>query len=128
MVVVDHYSLGKKWETAVRAAGRCLVAIDDLADRSHDCDLLIDQNLGRSETQYRDLVPAYCRLLIGPSFALLRPEFAQWRGYSVRRRGTPRLQELWMEMGGVDRLTVTGAVLAALHKCKLPADIRVTVV
>ena len=79
-VVVDHYGLDSAWETAVRPSTRRILAIDDLADRDHDCDLLLDQNLYDGVDQrYASRLPAHCRQLIGPHYALLRPEFADAR-------------------------------------------------
>ncbi len=44
-LVVDHYALDSAWEESLRPACRRLLVIDDLADRDHRCDLLLDQNL-----------------------------------------------------------------------------------
>src|SRR5690606_21980391 len=43
-VVVDHYRLGAEWERALRSIAERVLAIDDLADRPHECDVLLDQN------------------------------------------------------------------------------------
>ena len=68
-----------RWDASFDAKGARVAVIDDLADRRHDCDLLIDQNLGRRASDYAGRTPAGCRLLIGPQYALLRPEFAALR-------------------------------------------------
>lgn len=60
--------------------------IDDLADRAHDFDILLDQSPGRVTADYRDFVQSDTRLLLGPQYALLRPKFAQWRATSLARR------------------------------------------
>lgn len=127
-LVVDHYALDARWEQLVRPACRRLMAIDDLADRQHDCDLLLDQNLGRRPEEYADLVPGHCRVLAGPTHALLRPEFAKLREYSLARRAEPRLERLLISLGGVDKDNVTGQVLEALKACALPNNLRITVV
>ena len=75
-LVVDHYALDSRWERELRPTCRRLMVIDDLADRSHDCDLLLDQNLGREAADYAGLVPPDSMILVGPKYALLRPEFA----------------------------------------------------
>lgn len=76
-LVVDHYGLDTAWETRVGGLAKHLLVIDDMANRRHICDLLLDQNLNRSpEQRYRPLVPAGCRLLLGPRYALLREEFS----------------------------------------------------
>ena len=127
-LIVDHYALDARWEAVLRpVVGRTMV-IDDLADRRHDCDLLLDQNLGRCAADYRDLTPPASDALVGPRFALLRPEFAALRAESLVRREDPQLKHLLVTMGGIDGNDVTGAVLRALNTCDLPPDLRITVV
>jgi UDP-2,4-diacetamido-2,4,6-trideoxy-beta-L-altropyranose hydrolase len=128
-LVVDHYALDLPWEEAVAPHYRKLLVIDDLADRPHRCDLLHDQNLGRQLQDYAGLVPTYCQLLIGPHYALLRPEFASLRAYSLQRRQVqPALRRLLITMGGVDHPNATCQVLQTLKACALPVECRITVV
>ena len=112
-VVVDHYALDAQWESQVRAGCGRLLAIDDLADRPHDCDLLLDQNLGRSAQAYAQLCPADCRILAGPAYALLRPEFAAWRARSLERRRRPAVRRILVTMGGVDKDNASAVALQA---------------
>lgn len=127
-LIVDHYALDARWEGALAPHYCKLMVIDDLADRPHACDLLLDQTCGRDAADYRPLVPDACRLLCGSQYALLRPEFVALRPYSLRRRAQPSLRELLITMGGVDKDNATGQVLLALRTCPLPADCRITVV
>jgi UDP-2,4-diacetamido-2,4,6-trideoxy-beta-L-altropyranose hydrolase len=127
-LIVDHYALDMRWEDALKPQYQKLMVIDDLADRQHDCDLLLDQNLGRTEQHYAGLVSTHCKVLVGPQYALLRPEFSELRQYSLDRRATPELKHLLITMGGVDKDNATGQVLAALTGCALPTDCRITVV
>ncbi len=127
-LVIDHYALDARWERSLRGACRRLMVIDDLADRPHDCDVLLDQNLGRSAADYAALVPGGCIVLVGPQYALLRPEFAALRPDSLARRESAQLRRLLITMGGVDKDNATGTVLDALRRCPLPADCRITVV
>jgi UDP-2,4-diacetamido-2,4,6-trideoxy-beta-L-altropyranose hydrolase len=85
-VVVDHYGLDAAWEARVRPYARRVMVIDDLADRRHDCDLLLDQNYYRDMLgRYGGLVSDDCRLLLGPQHVLLRQEFVDARkGLRVR--------------------------------------------
>lgn len=126
-LVVDHYALDATWETAVRpAVGRVLV-VDDLADRPHDCDILLDQSPGRDPSDYRAFVPDACRLLVSPRFALLRPEFASCRDESLARRAAGQLRGILVSMGGVDKDDATGRVLEALAASGLPRDCTIVV-
>jgi UDP-2,4-diacetamido-2,4,6-trideoxy-beta-L-altropyranose hydrolase len=66
-LIVDHYALDVRWESTLRKSTKQIMVIDDLADRQHNCDVLLDQNLYRDmQTRYSDKVPAHCRLLLGP--------------------------------------------------------------
>lgn len=127
-LIVDHYALDARWELALAPHYRKLMVIDDLADRPHACQVLLDQTFGRDAADYRPLVPDACRLLCGSQYALLRPEFAALRSYSLQRRTQPVLRELLITMGGVDKDNASGQVLQALRTCPLPADCRITVV
>jgi len=127
-LIVDHYALDARWEGRLKPACDKLMVIDDLADREHDCDVLLDQNLGREAGDYVSLVPQACSLLLGPNYALLRPEFAALREYSLSRRESPQIRQLLISMGGVDKDDVTSRVLQALKDCNLPDDCRICVV
>ena len=127
-LIVDHYSLDSRWESAMRKISRKIMVIDDLADRMHDCDLLLDQTLGRNDEEYKSWVPKDCTLLTGSNFALLRPEFAELRDYSLRRRAKPKMEQLLVSMGGVDQFNATGQLLEALQHSSLPPDCRIIVV
>jgi len=127
-LIVDHYALDASWEAVLRPRVGRLMVIDDLADRPHACELLLDQNLGRQVSDYAGRVPADCRVLAGPSFALLRPEFAALRERSLQRRAEAKLDRVLVTMGGVDRPNASGAVLQALRRCALPPTCRIDLV
>jgi UDP-2,4-diacetamido-2,4,6-trideoxy-beta-L-altropyranose hydrolase len=118
-VVVDHYALGAGWEAAVHPLAGRILAIDDLADRDHACDVLVDQNLYRdAELRYRGRVPAGCRLLLGPRYALLRAEFAALHAAARPREGAVTRQLI--SFGGADSENHTGGALAALEGVLAP--------
>lgn len=127
-LVLDHYGLDADWESALRPACQRLLVIDDLADRRHLADLLLDQNLGRSAADYDGLLPDSCHRLVGPRYALLRPEFSAYRAASLNRRQTGEMHQLLISMGGVDKDNATGAALTALAGARLPATCRIVVV
>ncbi|MGR2736822.1 UDP-2,4-diacetamido-2,4,6-trideoxy-beta-L-altropyranose hydrolase [Billgrantia sp. Q4P2] len=127
-LIVDHYALDICWEESLRPFCDRLMAIDDLADRTHCADLLLDQNLGRQAVDYVGLVPDHCCVLLGPAYALLRPEFSEWRQASLERRQKPQLRHLLITMGGVDIDNVTTRVLEVLRYCNLPNDMYVTII
>lgn len=127
-LIVDHYALDYRWERILTPHYGALMVIDDLADREHCCQMLLDQTYGRSADDYRPLVPNDCELLCGCDYALLRPEFAKNREYSLKRRVHPRLKKILVTLGGVDKDNITSKVLSALSTCMLPDDCNITVI
>jgi UDP-2,4-diacetamido-2,4,6-trideoxy-beta-L-altropyranose hydrolase len=127
-LVVDHYALDVRWESQLRAVCSRIMVLDDLADRAHDCDLLLDQTLGRRTSEYARWLSRPAELLCGSQYALLRPEFAEWRSKSLQRRDTGQIRHLLISMGGVDQHNATGQVLTVLNTADLPPNARVTVV
>lgn len=127
-LIVDHYAIDSRWEFALAMHYRKIMVIDDLADRPHFCDLLLDQTFGRDPTDYRPLVPEYSKLLCGSSFAILRPEFSAIRPYSLNRRIRPSMKELLITLGGVDKDNLTCSVMQVLGSCPIPRECKITVV
>lgn len=114
-LVVDHYGLDASWQQAVRANVKRLMVIDDLDNRTHHCDLLLDQSLDRNRHAYATTQAMGADVLLGPHYALLRDEFAALRAQAMQRRVQPRLERLMLSMGGVDAQNFTTDALNALH-------------
>ena len=111
-LVMDHYALDQRWQRSVLESitdsRPKLLVIDDLADRPHAANVLLDQNAGRSAGDYRGLVPTGCDLRIGPTHALLRPEFTKLREQALaRREALSRPERLLITLGGIDKDNVT---------------------
>ncbi|MDB5526932.1 MAG: hypothetical protein JWR51_35 [Devosia sp.] len=103
VLVVDHYGIDAIWEQALSAHAKAVMVIDDLAERRHDCDLLLDQNLVADlENRYHGLLPPRAHTLLGPAYGLVRPEFAGLRSASLARRQSFGLASLLIFMGGGD--------------------------
>lgn len=112
-LIVDHYALDAAWEQAMRPLVGKIAVIDDIADRAHDCDVLIDQNLHEDAVaRYCGLVPSHCRMLLGPGHAILRSEFREARRNMGARSG--HVKHVLIFFGGMDRENYTGRVLEAL--------------
>jgi UDP-2,4-diacetamido-2,4,6-trideoxy-beta-L-altropyranose hydrolase len=112
-LVVDDYGLDKRWESALRPLVKRIMVIDDLADREHDCDILLDQNYYRNfEIRYKSLVPADCRQLLGPKYALLRSEFKTARQSMRVRDGS--IERILVFYGGSDPTNETAKALEAV--------------
>jgi UDP-2,4-diacetamido-2,4,6-trideoxy-beta-L-altropyranose hydrolase len=112
-LIVDHYGLDAAWESRLRPMAGWIAAIDDLADRPHECDLLLDQNLFEDqERRYVGLVPPECRMLLGPRFSLLRGEFSGQK--AALRRAFAGVRCVLVYFGGVDADDNTSKALQAL--------------
>ncbi|MBV6823724.1 UDP-2,4-diacetamido-2,4,6-trideoxy-beta-L-altropyranose hydrolase [Pseudomonas sp. PD9R] len=108
-IVVDHYGLDHRWQTAARQWARHIAAIDDLNNRKHAVDVLFDQNLTAGDPAYaqRSLNP--CRQLFGPRYALIRDEF---RRAPLPQRTRP--SRVLVNFGGFDSAGETWKAMRAL--------------
>ena len=112
-VIVDHYALDYRWESKLRNLSQKIMVIDDLADRNHDCDVLLDQNFYKDMvTRYVGKTPNNCHLMLGPKYALLREEFSRERESLQIRTG--KVKRVLIFFGGVDAQNYTGMVVKVL--------------
>ena len=112
-LIVDHYGVDRRWEAQMRPHVKRIAVIDDLANRSHDCDLLIDPNLQvENFSRYDGLVPPECFRMQGPKYALLRPEFAEQRVTLRKRDG--QVRRILVSFGGTDPSDQTSKTLQAI--------------
>ena len=125
LVVVDHYGKDADFEHSTRPWARRILVIDDLADRPHDCEILLDQTLGRVPDDYRSLVPAGCRLLLGPAFALLRPEFFRLRHRTASEGPNDNPLRIFVNLGATDLDGITATVLDGIAESSLDAEVDV---
>ncbi|KRT56384.1 UDP-2,4-diacetamido-2,4,6-trideoxy-beta-L-altropyranose hydrolase [endosymbiont of Ridgeia piscesae] len=125
-LLVDHYGLSIEWQRQLREVVPRLMAIEDLANRPHQVDLLLDFTLRSDpELDYQGLLPADCRTLFGPHYALLRPEFSRLRDHCrIRERGVRRLL---LSFGGADDTNLSGWALDALEGLELVEGIDLLV-
>ena len=125
-LVIDHYALDIRWESALRRISKRIMVINDLADRQHDCDALLDQNFYPDmQTRYTGKVPFYCELLLGPRYALLRDEFRQLHEQVKPRKGP--VKRILVFFGGIDANNYTGCAIEALAKID-ESDLHIDVV
>lgn len=122
-VVVDHYGIDKAWQTKIRKGleASCpdlkFLVIDDLANRNHNANILLDQNFyGKSTgTRYDNLVDKECIKFLGPYYALIGPEYKELRETMTKRKGVRRVLVF---LGGSDIEEITYKALHALSDKK----------
>ena len=124
--IVDHYQIDRRWEEQVKKYVGKIMVVDDLANRPHDCDLLLDQNYYKNMKQrYDGLVPKNCRLFLGPKYMILRSEFYEAKKSVKIRSG--HVQRMLIFFGGSDPTNETEKVLQALRDLQL-THIKVDIV
>ena len=113
-LVVDHYALDIRWQSSVRSNFARIMVIDDLADRRHDCDLLLDQNLVAGfQHRYDNLVPSHCDLFLGPEYALLGPEYVALHKKTPFRTG--KINQILVYFDAADNFNLTGRTVSAFQ-------------
>jgi len=128
VIICDSYDIDAEIEAGLRAQARAIVVIDDLADRPHDCDLLIDSTYGRAAGDYAALVPARATVLTGAAHALLRAEFAAARKISLARRArADKATNLLVSLGLTDVRAITARVVAQLIRLERLDSIAVVI-
>ncbi len=121
-LIVDHYGLDVKWEDKLRHNANKLMVIDDLANREHVCDLLLDQNMVHDMAhRYKGLLHGKCVELLGPKYALLRPEFAAEKKRIIKRTFPPR--HVLITFGGTDHENMALLSLKALNYMGYPGQV-----
>ena len=126
VLIVDHYKREVAFESACRGWARRIMAIDDLPVRDHDCDVLVDPTAGREANAYRGRVPDAARVLAGPGYAPLRPQFARarWdRDPEAAPVGGPL--RLLVTMGATDPDNLTCTVLRALDTIQSALEVTI---
>ena len=125
-LVIDHYGIDKSWEERMRPFVKKVMVIDDLTNRPHDCDLLLNQSiLENNAGRYDGLIPDGCKRLVGPQYSLLRPEFIEARERMRQRDG--QIRRIFVFFGGSDISNETMKALLAIKSLNLP-DVSVDVV
>ena len=115
-LVVDHYGIDARWEKKIRPHVSHILVIDDLANRTHDCDLLTEQNYrAEASARYAGLTPHHCRHLIGPDYALLQPSFARLRSQAQPRTD---IDNILVFYGGIDATNETDRALGVLESIR----------
>ena len=114
LLLVDNYELSNMWETWLKLVVDKIIVIDDFLNRSHNCDLFIDQNLHTGKIDRNKKYSKNCKKLLGPKYALLRNEFAENRKNVKNRSG--KINRILISFGGSDEKNQTLISLKAIKK------------
>ncbi len=124
-LIVDHYGISEHWESQMRPYVKKILVIDDLADRKHNCDILLDQNYNTNANRYDNLIPSSSRQLLGPTYALLRKEFSEARKQLKERNGN--IKKILVSFGGSDATNETKKTIEALKQLEFEVEVDIIV-
>ncbi len=129
LIIVDHYALDHIWETQLKPYTHKLLVIDDLADRPHNCDYLLDQNQLTDTHPYKNLLSAQTRVFLGTKYALLRNEFTQWRNAALKRHtNNQQPRHCLINFGGMDSDDLSTQTLHILSQTTLIKHLDITLI
>lgn len=129
LLVVDHYALDYQWHRMVRPYVDKIMVIDDLADRQHDCDVVLDQTYGRSPDEYFPLTPGCNNFLVGSQYALLRPQFAACRSEAMKKRASMKqIERILICFGGMDPHNMSSIALKGLDRLQQKSCLEIDIV
>jgi UDP-2,4-diacetamido-2,4,6-trideoxy-beta-L-altropyranose hydrolase len=127
-LVVDHYGRDAAFERAAKGWARKIMVVDDLPTRPHASDVLVDQTLGRGESEYRALVDANCKVLAGSDYTMLREEFRAHRQAALARRQVlPATPRIVISFGASDSNKASLRVLDGLRLVTRPISVEILV-
>ncbi|ETO94523.1 UDP-2,4-diacetamido-2,4,6-trideoxy-beta-L-altropyranose hydrolase [Legionella oakridgensis] len=122
LMIVDMYGLDIVWEKSVKSLVKKLMVIDDLANRNHYCDVLLDHNYYcNAQERYQGLVPAFCQTFLGPSYALINPALQRIKQARAmfKKDNIVKIKTILVFLGGMDVKNYTDKVLKQLLQSKL---------
>ncbi len=123
LIIVDNYSLGKKWEILIKNLVKKTLVIDDL-NRSHECNFFLNQNLPIYKKKiYR--IPSNCKKLLGPKYCILNPIYKKFKK-KIKKKN--KINNIILFMGVTDSAKLTFKILNAfLHKDLLKYNLKIVV-
>lgn len=121
LLIIDHYAIDYRWEELIkqRLPIKSIMVIDDLHNRKHNCDYLLDHTY-RTNNPYKSLVSNDTCMLLGPSYCLLNDMFMETRNKKQRNEMTridKQIKRINISFGGGDMYKVTEKVIKTIINC-----------
>lgn len=128
LLVVDHYALDASWERPMRSYAKKIMVIDDLADRKHDCDVILDHNFYVGMySRYDHLVPKHCQKYLGPSFALILRKFDQIKQHRKNTYTKSTFAKAMVYIGGADAKSITLKIINNINNLEAMNSVEVII-
>jgi UDP-2,4-diacetamido-2,4,6-trideoxy-beta-L-altropyranose hydrolase len=120
-LITDSYEIGTDYLCAIRPEVKLLVTIDDLADKYFPVDVIVNGASHAVPAIYSALPTT--RMLLGPSYVLLRNEFSQEPARKLRER----IHRVLITVGGSDPLNMTPRLMEWAHDSLQHAELDIVV-
>ena len=128
LLVVDHYQRDARFEAACRTWAGGIAVIDDLSDRRHECDVLLDQNQLRAEEVYRSLIPSEAIVLAGPDYAMLRQQFFSLKYEALKKfNQADQVKNIFVSFGSTDLQNFSSVALQVISEISSSITIDVSI-
>ena len=102
----------------MRKVCKYILVIDDLANRQHAADIILDVSYRRAQSDYQKLNQLNGKILTGSQYALLRDEFSNYHELAKKRRDNiKKINNVLICFGGTDPKGLTLRAIEALLKC-----------
>lgn len=108
LLVIDGYDFDEEYQLRVKKMVNKLIAIDDLADRKFEADIIINHGDVNVLPTYQK--PAFTKIYSGFDYLIVRPEFLD--AVSQKKKITV-VDTAFICMGGADPFSITEKVLDA---------------
>lgn len=113
ILIIDHYGIDFEWQKRISGYFDYVIMIDDLANRFHHVDMLIDYTPYHDDP-YDKLVNDNCMILIGGKYLITDPIISQYRRFkNINNKGKLRFM---VSFGGNDLHGQTMLVVTNLIK------------
>ncbi|WP_288255724.1 UDP-2,4-diacetamido-2,4,6-trideoxy-beta-L-altropyranose hydrolase [uncultured Prochlorococcus sp.] len=109
-LIIDHYGIDEEWENFLikkylNQNEFKVVVIDDLYNRNHICDYIIDQNIiEKNNNPYLIKTSSKTNFILGPYFAILSKEYIQKKNFIKNKISVKRILIFF---SGVDKNNLT---------------------
>ena len=127
-IIVDHYNLDEIWEKRVASKRRKLMVIDDMANRKHACDALVDYTFNRTEADYKNLVSENCQLYIGSRFSIIKPSIIKAKESRKNSVAAAKVKKIGILMGATDPLGLSVKTLTEINRVPISKDMEKIVI
>lgn len=122
-LIIDHYGIDSRFEIKARPYSKQIIVVDDMADRFHNCDFLLDQGPLRTKDDYKPWVNPECQLLLGSDYVLIKPDFRR-----LRKSCITSWEKGFISFGGSDPDNITLKILKALDRDLNMKNIKWTII